>query len=623
MKIASFDIFDTCLVRSCGAPSDIFDIVGARLYGNNCTKIRDFSNLRRKAERKARQESTSAEVTLDEIYLQFNRLSATPTDCDELISLERKVERENLCAVDSVRNLINEYRRKGYRIVFISDMYLDRGFLKSVLCRESMMQKGDGLFVSSESKQTKSTGSLYDYVRNSFDEKIEEWVHFGDNVHSDYKIARRCGIKARKISHPYTRCERLYADSKEIYDFGRGQIIASICRAVRLSMSDAPGAVFAADYVAPLYVPFVYDILQKAEKAGITDLYFIARDGCILYETAKCMASEFPDIAFHYLYLSRSSLYFPALDSAEDVATIINWRFAENQTPAKVIANYTGLDISGIKHLQNLSLKNLLGNEEFRVLLKDHHAVERQKLLRYFKESGLASGHGNRAIVDLRGTGKTQRMINRLLSSNGYRVVKAFYMELQSNRIPQTDDAAYYAVITNERYFGSDRLMLEAAMPLESLYSVANHPRTVGYRLNLNTERIEPVFEEESNLSQNVTIYETNLAVLRQWCRFYLSTRAYHSNDYNLLIGLSLLKRLINEPEYNALELMSKIVVSETGMEKSFMVQKLSPLQILCGTTGNLSWYTGCFSYTFGHLGTLALRTLRKLSKIRSIISNR
>ena len=53
----SFDIFDTCFVRTCGSPDFVFDILAEKVLGKNSslTERMDFAYTRREAERIARQ----------------------------------------------------------------------------------------------------------------------------------------------------------------------------------------------------------------------------------------------------------------------------------------------------------------------------------------------------------------------------------------------------------------------------------------------------------------------------------------------------------------------------------------------------------------------------------------
>ena len=53
-EVVSFDIFDTLIKRNCLKPHDIFKIVEFVYNENNNDKVQNFSNLRKLAEKKAR-----------------------------------------------------------------------------------------------------------------------------------------------------------------------------------------------------------------------------------------------------------------------------------------------------------------------------------------------------------------------------------------------------------------------------------------------------------------------------------------------------------------------------------------------------------------------------------------
>ena len=53
-----------------------------------------------------------------------------------IYNLEKKIESENLIVNPEIRNVINQKRKEGFAICFISDMYLDSQFLKDVLLRK-------------------------------------------------------------------------------------------------------------------------------------------------------------------------------------------------------------------------------------------------------------------------------------------------------------------------------------------------------------------------------------------------------------------------------------------------------------------------------------------------------
>ncbi len=619
MKLASFDIFDTCLVRACGQPNSIFDIMGKELFGaNDNNKWRDFANERCKAEKRARFKTDNTEVTLKDIYQQADFTNITETNNETLMDIECMIEASVIIGVDSIRTKIASLREQGYSIAFISDMYLSSDVLKQLLIRERMYQEGDSIFVSSEYLVSKSHGLLFNIVKEHYKYAISEWIHFGDNRHSDGKMPLKYGIKANLINHKYTVSEQQLIQLPYIFDNGRNALIASISKAVRLSFSLSPEINFSADYIAPLFVPFVFDILTTANKEGINSLYFIARDGLILYEIAKELGHNFPNISLHYIYLSRSSLYFPALEDIHQLTEIIDENKVADYNLSEIIFNYCGVKIDNKAVSKFKSVSELIKDEQLRELLTKRHNEQRELLFQYFLQTQLATDSAINGIVDLRGTGKTHRMINRLLESKGYRPVKAFYLELGKSRKPQPDKSAYHSIINNERYFGGNAVMLENPPILESVYAVANHSRTVGYKLDEHN-RVVPVFEDDIQLELNKKLFSYNKAAVCLWAKLYLATKAYFDNNHNLYVGLSLLKNLLVEPPVYVLKLFSKVQVSETGIEKTYLVKKLSLLEILNRRTNSrgLTWFTGSFSYTFGYFGNSALKLLKHLSGLR------
>ena len=152
LRLASFDIFDTTLIRLFGRPENIHVLLA------------------------------------DKEHSQGD-------------ALERQVERDCLIANPTVRELISQKRQEGWQIAFISDMYLDSAFLSEILMREGCFSPGDKIYVSCEHNARKDTGTLYDLVRKEL--KPDEWEHYGDNRQSDVRMAERKGIKAHLIDNSY------------------------------------------------------------------------------------------------------------------------------------------------------------------------------------------------------------------------------------------------------------------------------------------------------------------------------------------------------------------------------------------------------------------------------------
>ena len=98
-----------------------------------------------------------------------------------------------------VLDLIRDYRKRGKRILFISDMYLPSDFLRFQLRRFGFWEEGDRIYVSGEIGLTKYSGNLFRYIQR--EEKISRcsWKHVGDNTYSDYYVP-----KSMLIGHPFS-----------------------------------------------------------------------------------------------------------------------------------------------------------------------------------------------------------------------------------------------------------------------------------------------------------------------------------------------------------------------------------------------------------------------------------
>lgn len=152
LRLASFDIFDTTLIRLFGRPENIHVLLAGKEHSQGD-------------------------------------------------ALERQVEKDCLIANPAVRDLITKKRQEGWQIAFISDMYLDSAFLSEILTREGCFEPGDKIYVSCEHNARKDTGTLYDLVRKEL--HPDEWEHYGDNPQSDVRMAERKGIKAHLIDNSY------------------------------------------------------------------------------------------------------------------------------------------------------------------------------------------------------------------------------------------------------------------------------------------------------------------------------------------------------------------------------------------------------------------------------------
>ena len=229
MKISSFDIFDTCLVRKCGTPENFFDVFSLKVFNHEVPEWarQEFVAARRLTEKKLWEENPH--YTLQDIWAEMDWTHPFLKSKKELCELEQELEREMLVPVLAIRSKVNECRKRGEKIIFMSDMYLPSSFLIDVMRAHGFYQEDDALYVSCECHAAKYNGELFQYVKEKEGlTSFRHWHHYGDNKDGDYKVPKKLGIKCRLINHGYTPYQKLWKDNDCSLGFKYPSILAGI-----------------------------------------------------------------------------------------------------------------------------------------------------------------------------------------------------------------------------------------------------------------------------------------------------------------------------------------------------------------------------------------------------------
>ncbi len=303
----SFDIFDTCIVRKCGTPENMLDVLSLRVFREPVDDVirQEFVVARYRADMKCGRNSFA---TLKDIYDSFEWSHPLLLSKEQLLQTELECERMMLTPVLKVRDMINQFRLNGHHIIYISDMYLPEDFIREVMRTNGFLCEGDTLYVSCATGKRKSDGNLYEHILCTEKLNPRQWVHFGDNLHSDYRIPRQIGIKSKIIQHEYLPYENMWRNNDFSTSFKVGSIMAGMSRSIHLSQNDNTHQGIVLDIIAPFYNAFVCRVLKDAVSRKITRLYFCARDAYSLYLVARQYESIY-NLKVEYLYISQKSLY--------------------------------------------------------------------------------------------------------------------------------------------------------------------------------------------------------------------------------------------------------------------------------------------------------------------------
>ncbi len=465
VDLVTFDVFDTALVRGVARPEGVFLqlAAAARTAGilpPDLPERVDFIQARIRAEQAARHHAWQShgwvEIRLEEIYDRLaGDLGLDASSTRTLMALEQQIERVHGLRNPFVGGLYDLARGAGKRIGFVSDMYLDEALVADLLAQAGY-EAYDFLRVSSASRETKASGSLYRSVLDT--QKIEagKWLHVGDNLDADVRRARELGIHALHYEKCATRIKtrpgrnrpgRVLAPLQGNDDTSLFRSIVNGLIAARFHASpDAKARSGDSDrtfwgdwgyrHAGPLLAGFGTWIVREVSRRAFGDVYFLSRDGYLIKDVVDRLlragfgSGEAPRT--HYLYASRRAFNLAAIDALDEHSQDFLVSGTSPMSPRQFLAR---IDIDIDRHLDAVAAAGFaspdeiveggLGYGRLRALLRaladsvlERAHSERDALDRYFRAEGLLDG-GEVAIVDLGWHGTLQHAMAGLIRRMG------------------------------------------------------------------------------------------------------------------------------------------------------------------------------------------------------------
>lgn len=572
MKLATFDIFDTVLVRKCGTPDVIPHLVAWRLWGDNEMARCEFLNARRQA-----AEGRGSACTIADIYTADVLQILPDHSAERVMREEMAVEAEMLTANSTMLAKIQSLRSEGWTIKFLSDMYLPSEWLKAVLMREGCAENADEVIVSCEWGARKDDGTLYRKVREHY--APAPWQHFGDNRHSDCRMARRNGVKATWVDCGYSDMEKQFiTESLKHLNGWQLKLLAGMSRAYRLHAQNSPSAVLAADFVAPLYITFVTDVLHKSQDCGLKRLHFLSRDGYVMMRIAEVLTSN--QLELNYLYVSRRALmrayltddtakrYIAIADRKTLISRSVNHLLWQLQLSREKLASEFGIEFRYDKILNAEQeadfLQKMFHHSTFTPWLLQQLEKDAELTRRYLVQEGL-SETTPQAMVDVGWLGTSRMMINGILRRES--PIPTFYLGVRRDVYPRD-----YGDFSS--FFGDNQLDTNATALIENYFSASPYPSTIGYEMR--DKEIRPLFADGRGYSENDVIKANVAAVttMAEWLRPML--------EY---LDMTLLFRWAKLSLDSISQLKCRIDLSPLLITNEFddgaMVKILNPIQLL------------------------------------------
>lgn len=319
IKVVSFDIFDTLLVRPVVQPTDLFKIIANR--GNLGS---GFPQKRISAEKQARLNKpfNVDDITLSEIYRNYATLySVSEEYVKHIQNLELEVEFHYLQARKSLKKVLETALQANKEVIITSDMYLPKSFLEKVLDK-CEIRGYSHLYLSCDCKMAKGTGKLYEKIISDYEKKgipAKQILHIGDNLFADIEKAEQSGILSAHVPSAISAFSSKRMLGNMIKGLHNSLDNSFMIGYLANSLFDDPFEDFASYSVfngkislmgkiifAPLLLSFSKWMLEDCQKEQISKILFVYRDGYLPQKIIQLLQPLYESkIDSDIIYLSR------------------------------------------------------------------------------------------------------------------------------------------------------------------------------------------------------------------------------------------------------------------------------------------------------------------------------
>ena len=585
-KLYSFDIFDTLITRKVATPKGIFvlmkDIINqSPQFADLPNDVKtNFFNYRTNSEFYLRQINNQwndgKDISLDMIYNHIQHTYFLTNEQTQAIKeLEIQLELDNIIPIKENIEKLKVLLEKGKRVVLISDMYLPEYIIKEMLLKCDPVLCQVKLYLSSTLGFMKTKQALFHYVKEQENVEFREWTHMGDNKFADFFCARKLGIKA--VLYPYVKFKE-YEKSLLVANSQNSFVQISLGCAKNIRLNKFPNdekAQLGASLAGPILFPYIYWLLDQAQKRGIERLYFIARDGYILKLIADLIIKEnnLP-IKTKYIYGSRKAWRISALNLDDDelYRQFIQFTMYE---PKKIPQAFglTKEEFLSIlpKKLRNYSTSKpdkrlaeyLYNNQDVLKFAIEKNKAQKECVINYLKNT-IDCTDDKFAFVDLDGSGLTQNCLARLMNNFYDKNIKSFYYAVTPACCRSLNLEKYYYYTLKRGNMGN---MLE-------LLTRAPHGQTLKYANQ--DKNFEPILEQIDVENFKAWGFDNYINGMLEYCNLLNQNKYKYIQLDNQVILDIYINYLFLSIDKNTATLLGSIVHTSYGKESDEFAPKLS-----------------------------------------------
>lgn len=607
--IISFDFFDTLVIRDIEPPDLIKRKTAEYAYillleqGIIVTPSQ-FQAIRDQLEKKSRKEAHSV-YGLDHEISIFDLFQATLEACGvsdingvaaQILNFEIETELHCLTLQNGALELLRTLFHQGKKLIVVSDMYLRKEDIRRICNYFGISDFISHIFVSSDQRLAKYSGKIYDIVLSELGVSSEKLIHIGDNHHSDFFMPSLKKIKSLWLYQPSNlkrrSLRRASHEKNNLFNFSDKSLTTELQRVVFHT-------------IAPATVAFAYKVLIDANKLGLKNLFFIAREGVFLKEIFEfiqsnvLLFSSLEKINFKILYASRASSIcadYCGLQNNQQLIEKTIYRYGrfsvDNFLKTYGIQNK---DLSKNSFDSIANLKNVATPQAFFSVLENsaagkelHDLLTKRATLftRYLMQLGIGSQPVG--LIDVGWRGTIQEHITLAMKKNQLQSkIYGFYLgtnacrdELIQHNYMSKIFAGY---VVSECDNDPRTLQMTTAMPLiELCFTDPTLTTTDSYEQNLGI--VKPIFAKPSRVLHSSDLHLEIKKAALEYAQQFCVVANNHVIEYSVLRTLvreSFLNLLVHPTKQQAKCFAGALFDFGWGDEKDYPLIRVLPIKNL------------------------------------------
>lgn len=581
IKMVSFDIFNTILLRYAEQPEDVYAEAGKRLQLPLGITAEDYKYIRIQTQRtvqSAKKKRTGgAEVSLEDITAGLPKW----IDAQKAAEAEMAAERELDFGNPEMLSFMMWLEKKGYEIIYVSDMYLSAKQIHVIL-REAGIPLHK-TFVSSEFDVDKKSGQLFEKVIRSFEKSGTQLIHIGDNLESDILGAEKSGIKAFFYKAPYADAASGLAMEKFV--LGRGWANKNILRHVAGALTEADDVesskwfALGAQMIGPLIAYYMEwlsaQIIQKKDDM----ILFFMREGAF-FQKAWNIYSRYQgiDIENKLVFVSRRALLLPMMEQFGEreleaileppqitlaeifrILGIGEWEERFDSYLDVRRKDFEKIEVEG--HTLYQEIKDFLLSEKMKSHTEAKIEEEKETARQYFRSLNI---QGRVATVDIGYRGTIQKRLEQVMSSEGE--IQWDHFLLLCNGTKRLDELERDNISgALGTYCGEDSSLMTVVdrnnRSLELLF-LEGCGSTIGYARE-NGERVVPILDTLQWPEEQKDRIDYCQQGALDYLQLYLESSKRREWSREEL--LQMLYRLLSSPSYSEAEMLGSLEFDENN----------------------------------------------------------